>query len=28
MRCLLSEAVGLEPLRDWRASLAEFAASD
>jgi len=27
MRCLLSEAVGLEPLRDWRDALREFAAS-
>ena len=26
MRCLLSEAVGLPPLRDWREALAEFAA--
>ena len=26
LRCLLSEAVGLAPLRDWRAALAEFAA--
>ncbi|HEU4597146.1 MAG TPA: dTDP-4-dehydrorhamnose reductase [Pyrinomonadaceae bacterium] len=26
MRCLLSEAVGLAPLRDWREALAEFAA--
>lgn len=24
MRCLLSEQVGLEPLRDWRAALAEY----
>ena len=26
LRCLLSEAVGLAPLRDWREALAEFAA--
>ena len=26
LRCLLSEAIGLAPLRDWRAALAEFAA--
>ncbi|MCA1635357.1 MAG: dTDP-4-dehydrorhamnose reductase [Acidobacteria bacterium] len=26
MRCLLSEAVGLQPLRDWREALAAFAA--
>jgi dTDP-4-dehydrorhamnose reductase len=26
MRCLLSEAVGLTPLRDWREALREFAA--
>jgi dTDP-4-dehydrorhamnose reductase len=26
LRCLLSEAVGLRPLRDWRAALREFAA--
>jgi dTDP-4-dehydrorhamnose reductase len=26
MRCLLSEAIGLEPLRDWREALREFAA--
>ena len=26
LRCLLSEAVGLSPLRDWRAALDEFAA--
>src|SRR5256714_1220675 len=26
MRCLLSEAVGLAPLRDWREALQEFAA--
>ena len=26
LRCLLSEAVGLRPLRDWREALAEFAA--
>jgi dTDP-4-dehydrorhamnose reductase len=26
LRCLLSEAVGLAPLRDWRGALAEFAA--
>ena len=25
LRCLLSEAVGLKPLRDWRDALAEFA---
>src|SRR5829696_235013 len=25
MRCLLSEAIGLRPLRDWREALAEFA---
>jgi len=25
LRCLLSEAVGLKPLRDWREALAEFA---
>ncbi|MCA1614793.1 MAG: dTDP-4-dehydrorhamnose reductase [Acidobacteria bacterium] len=25
LRCLLSEAVGLRPLRDWREALAEFA---
>jgi dTDP-4-dehydrorhamnose reductase len=25
LRCLLSEAVGLAPLRDWRTALAEFA---
>jgi dTDP-4-dehydrorhamnose reductase len=25
LRCLLSEALGLAPLRDWRAALAEFA---
>ena len=25
LRCLLSEAVGLAPLRDWRAALEEFA---
>jgi dTDP-4-dehydrorhamnose reductase len=25
MRCLLSEAVGLRPMRDWREALAEFA---
>jgi dTDP-4-dehydrorhamnose reductase len=24
MRCLLSEAVGLRPLRDWRDALADF----
>ena len=28
MRCLLSEAVGLAPLRDWREALTEFAARD
>jgi dTDP-4-dehydrorhamnose reductase len=27
LRCLLSEAVGLAPLRDWRAALADFAGS-
>ena len=26
LRCLISEAIGLAPLRDWRAALAEFAA--
>src|SRR3712207_7768473 len=26
LRCLLSEAVGLAPLRDWRGALGEFAA--
>jgi dTDP-4-dehydrorhamnose reductase len=26
LRCLISEALGLPPLRDWRAALAEFAA--
>jgi dTDP-4-dehydrorhamnose reductase len=26
LRCLVSEAVGLKPLRDWREALAEFAA--
>lgn len=26
MRCLLSEAIGLAPLRDWRDALADFAA--
>src|SRR5205823_12636564 len=26
MKCLLSEAVGLAPLRDWREALKEFAA--
>jgi dTDP-4-dehydrorhamnose reductase len=26
MRCLISEAVGLRPLRDWREALAEYAA--
>ena len=26
LRCLLSEAVGLRPLRDWREALADFAA--
>ena len=25
LRCLLSEAIGLRPLRDWRAALGEFA---
>jgi dTDP-4-dehydrorhamnose reductase len=25
LRCLLSEAVGLRPLRDWREALKEFA---
>jgi dTDP-4-dehydrorhamnose reductase len=25
MRCLLSEAIGLAPLRDWREALGEFA---
>jgi dTDP-4-dehydrorhamnose reductase len=24
LRCLVSEALGLPPLRDWRAALAEF----
>jgi dTDP-4-dehydrorhamnose reductase len=28
LRCLLSEAIGLRPLRDWREALAEFARSD
>jgi dTDP-4-dehydrorhamnose reductase len=28
LRCLISEAIGLRPLRDWRAALAEFAAED
>ncbi|HEX8284158.1 MAG TPA: dTDP-4-dehydrorhamnose reductase [Pyrinomonadaceae bacterium] len=27
LRCLLSEAIGLRPLRDWREALAEFAAT-
>jgi len=27
LRCLLSEAIGLEPLRDWRDALAEFASN-
>lgn len=27
LRCLLSEAIGLAPLRDWRAALGDFAAS-
>ncbi len=27
LRCLLSEAVGLAPLRDWREALADFAAT-
>ena len=27
LRCLLSEAVGIEPLRDWRAALQEFVAT-
>ena len=26
LRCLLSEALGLAPLRDWRGALREFAA--
>lgn len=26
LRCLISEALGLRPLRDWRAALADFAA--
>jgi dTDP-4-dehydrorhamnose reductase len=26
LRCLLSEAIGLAPLRDWRAALREFIA--
>jgi dTDP-4-dehydrorhamnose reductase len=26
LRCLISEAIGLRPLRDWREALAEFAA--
>jgi dTDP-4-dehydrorhamnose reductase len=28
LRCLLSEAIGLAPLRDWREALGEFAALD
>lgn len=28
MRCLLSEELGLAPLRDWRAALAEYVAQD
>lgn len=28
LRCLLSEAVGLKPLRDWREALADFTAPD
>jgi dTDP-4-dehydrorhamnose reductase len=28
LRCLISEAIGLAPLRDWRAALAEFAAEN
>ena len=28
LRCLLSEAVGLTPLRDWRAALAEFSGQE
>ncbi|HEX8292181.1 MAG TPA: dTDP-4-dehydrorhamnose reductase [Pyrinomonadaceae bacterium] len=28
LRCLISEAIGLPPLRDWRAALAEFASAD
>ncbi|MFL6334913.1 MAG: dTDP-4-dehydrorhamnose reductase [Pyrinomonadaceae bacterium] len=27
LRCLISEAIGLRPLRDWREALAEFTAS-
>ncbi len=27
LRCLLSEAIGLAPLRDWREALGVFAAS-
>ena len=27
LKCILSEAIGLEPLRDWRAALADFAAT-
>jgi dTDP-4-dehydrorhamnose reductase len=26
LRCLISEAVGLRPMRDWREALGEFAA--
>ncbi|HYP02755.1 MAG TPA: sugar nucleotide-binding protein, partial [Pyrinomonadaceae bacterium] len=28
LRCLLSEAIGLAPLPDWRAALGEFAKED
>ncbi|HEX8187888.1 MAG TPA: dTDP-4-dehydrorhamnose reductase [Pyrinomonadaceae bacterium] len=28
LRCLISEVLGLRPLRDWREALAEFAAED
>ena len=28
MRCLVSEGIGLSPMRDWRASLADYIGSD
>jgi hypothetical protein len=28
MRCIVSEEIGLSPMRDWRASLAEYICGD